>query len=433
MTFATFRWLVRLLVVILVFGAFYALPVSRWVYGALWPGSQTQNAYAAFGQEEWTRPNPTPPNPWARADLALTDQSLAAQIADRPRIHRPGTLVTLEYKTIGVKGEELDHWQVRAIVPMLGDGAKVDAEVWTARVPDIESALEQQGGIVLRSSGTTGLPPEAILRFRVGESIEMDVPDGFSTTDFLDRATYSVRKQTISLVTGAVTTPAKLRVRLAEACAADIRVGRTTKLEFTPFSPLPIPIGFRESRWVQMIGCTPRAVSAGSVTNVQSVKVGVPKQQKAPLLRIERDGTVHFRQATLQAVSRPLRYRIETVCRFDAEQGRWQVLMQSQQSTEPVELPSPARKAGTTEAHVVARLPTVALYWLRWSEGLGSADVTDLDTHHGFGFVGGMLCEDIHLGPAPVGQVATCIPYARRAEARFVPDPLLACAPKGTH
>jgi hypothetical protein len=39
-----------------------------------------------------------------------------------------------------------------------------------------------------------------------------------------------------------------------------------------------------------------------------------------------------------------------------------------------------------------------------------------------------MLCEDIHLGAAPEGKVATCIPYAKRAEARFVPDPVLTCA-----
>jgi hypothetical protein len=42
---------------------------------------------------------------------------------------------------------------------------------------------------------------------------------------------------------------------------------------------------------------------------------------------------------------------------------------------------------------------------------------------------GPVLCNDIDLGPAPPGQIAACVPYANRAEARFVAEPAKACAP----
>jgi hypothetical protein len=88
----------------------------------------------------------------------------------------------------------------------------------------------------------------------VGASIEMGVPDGFVTTDFLDGRTTQVRKRAFWLGTGQVTTPATLRVRLIDACPAEVRVGRATQLEFAPFAIIPIPLGFRELRWVQMTG-----------------------------------------------------------------------------------------------------------------------------------------------------------------------------------
>ncbi len=42
---------------------------------------------------------------------------------------------------------------------------------------------------------------------------------------------------------------------------------------------------------------------------------------------------------------------------------------------------------------------------------------------------GPVLCNDIDLGPAPSGQIATCVPFKDKAEARFVPVPSLACTP----
>lgn len=42
----------------------------------------------------------------------------------------------------------------------------------------------------------------------------------------------------------------------------------------------------------------------------------------------------------------------------------------------------------------------------------------------GFLYVGPMLCQDVHLGPAPSGQIPLCVLQQRSAGARFVPDPL---------
>lgn len=422
-----YKWL---LPVALILGALFATPLGRWMMSAAWPGSGTQNAYEAFGQMEWAHPDAKTLTPLGRAELELSDERLAAQLAGRPRIHPPGTLVTLQYTTVGASGEDLDRWRLRVIVPMLGDGGELDAEVWTARVPDIELRLKQEGVTILRRSGTTGLPPEAVLRFRVGETIEIEPADDFVATDSLNGTTYHVRKQVISLATGSVTSPARIRVRLIDTCAADVRIGRSTKIEFAPFAPVPIPIGFREQRWVQMTGCAPRATEAESLLSELPAGASVSDGQNSPLLRIGRDGSVHVHETSLQAENRPLRYRIETVCRFDAEQDRWQVLLQSPQSTTPVELAPLPRDAGTTDARIVARLPPVALYWLRWAEGFSGENVTALRPQHVFGFVGGMLCEDIDLGPAPVGRVATCVPFSNRAEAKFVPDPILSCAPQ---
>jgi hypothetical protein len=38
------------------------------------------------------------------------------------------------------------------------------------------------------------------------------------------------------------------------------------------------------------------------------------------------------------------------------------------------------------------------------------------------------LCNDVDLWQPPSGQVAACVPYADRAEARFVLTPAEACA-----
>jgi len=418
------------LAVLLVGGiALLASPLGRWAAGFVGLGIQTQHAYEAFGQFEWTRAVSGRTDPMQAAQLALEAESLGLTLEGSKRVHSPGTVVTIEYATLGAESEELDRWQSRAIIPMLGDGGALDAEVWSASVPDVTQTLAAQGGMILRRSGETGLPAEFVLRMPVGQAFEVAVPDAFRTTDLFEGTSRNVVRRSYQLGGRMRTAPARLRVRLADACTPEIQVARRTVLDTAPFAILPVPLGFREQHWVQMVGCLPGTTASASLATSR-VRLDVPeKVPSAPLLRIERDGAVGVGESSLQAAERPLRLRIETICLFDAGQDHWEVLLQTPPSTPFVEvLPLPPT-ADLRSRPALAQLPGVALYWLRWSEDFGGTDATAPTPHQGFGFVGGMPCEDIRLAPAPAGRVATCVPHPHHARATHVPDPARACGP----
>lgn len=414
---------------LLALSLWFATPIGRWITNTFWPGAWTENAYVAFGLSHSLRSDSKPLDPLGRAELDLIDPALATQLGDRPHQHVAGTLMTLSYTTLGENGEALNHWQARAVVPELGDLNYPDAPDWTqGEVPhSVAARVRQRGGHILRGSGITGLPSAAVMRLNIGERIEIAAPDGYVTRDIFDSSLHQVRRHGFQIGQATLTSPARLRVRLDAACVADVRLGKATHLELAPFAPIPIPIGLKALRWVQMTGCAvedranPPTTTSPPSPEHSSTAVDIPR------LWIGRDGAVHVHEASLQDGARSLRYKFETLCRFDPEQGRWQVLFRSSPATPAIELPALPANADLSELRVLARLPPIALYWLRWSQGLGDAPA--LRFHQGFGFVGGQICEDIHLGPAPPGQVATCVPAYKSAEARFVPDPVIACAP----
>lgn len=80
----------------------------------------------------------------------------------------------------------------------------------------------------------------------------------------------------------------------------------------------------------------------------------------------------------------------------------------------PVPKPRQIYSQDTDQVLIVIPEP-VGLFWAEWEE----------DGHRvtSFMYAGPILCEDVMLGPTPPGQVAVCVPFADRAEARFVPDP----------
>lgn len=61
----------------------------------------------------------------------------------------------------------------------------------------------------------------------------------------------------------------------------------------------------------------------------------------------------------------------------------------------------------------------IGLFWASWME--------DEHKNGAFVFAGPILCDDVCIGPAPAGMVATCVPYPNCARAMFVPDPKLNC------
>ncbi|NJN64875.1 MAG: hypothetical protein HC882_08320 [Acidobacteria bacterium] len=82
--------------------------------------------------------------------------------------------------------------------------------------------------------------------------------------------------------------------------------------------------------------------------------------------------------------------------------------------------PAPQVQGPGLASRKILEMPEqVGLYWVSWLE--------DGNENGDFVFNGPMLCEDIHMGPAPAGRVATCVPREKSALAHFVPDPLRHC------
>jgi hypothetical protein len=233
-----------LLAVVLAIGLLFLVPWGRWLgVASLSPAAGMRSAQS------------NPASPLEAAEIALFDEGLAAALGGRPRIHAPGTLLTLEYTLIGAQGESLQQWQVRALElePMLRD---LGPEVWKAQVPDVEAKLRNQGGRVLRNDGSPGLPWEAVVRMPIGEPFEFAARDEpFQTIDFEGATERSARRADANDGRSRAE-PVRIRVRITAACRADVRLGRDRKLQFAPNAIIPIPIGFPERRWVQMVGCT---------------------------------------------------------------------------------------------------------------------------------------------------------------------------------
>jgi hypothetical protein len=107
---------------------------------------------------------------------------------------------------------------------------------------------------------------------------------------------------------------------------------------------------------------------------------------------------------------------VRAVLRFMPGTDRWEPLAISLPLSIRVPVPPPRQiYSGDTDQILLVIPEPVGLFWVDWQE----------DGHRvtSFAYAGPMLCEDVMLGPAPAGRVAACVPFADRAEARFVPDP----------
>lgn len=72
-----------------------------------------------------------------------------------------------------------------------------------------------------------------------------------------------------------------------------------------------------------------------------------------------------------------------------------------------------------TDPNVIELTNDIGLFWATWKE-----DGHDVRK---FVYAAPVLCEDVHLRPAPPSMVAVCIPGESSALATFVPDPTLHC------
>ena len=125
----------------------------------------------------------------------------------------------------------------------------------------------------------------------------------------------------------------------------------------------------------------------------------------------------------------PVLVQVETVCRYNPAQDRWQALPPTDQHR--LQRLAPLTPAQSTHGVRVAyESPRdIALLWVRWSEQHeDNRAPSRVRGRSAYLFSGPILCNDLMLGPAPNGLVAACVPFANRAEARLVPDPATACA-----
>jgi hypothetical protein len=127
-------------------------------------------------------------------------------------------------------------------------------------------------------------------------------------------------------------------------------------------------------------------------------------------------GSLRARTSDLIHLSAPRSVAVRAVFRYDPERDAWERLALDPLPSMALPVPSPQQIYSAESDQVLLTIPLpVGLFWAVWEEDghlLASAI-----------YAGPMLCEDVMLGPAPPGRLAMCVPFADRAEARFVPDP----------
>jgi hypothetical protein len=252
--------------------------------------------------------------------------------------------------------------------------------------------------------------------------------------DILDTRARRVGLRSVKVDTQSVPVPSKILVTLVKACAADVRVGTAMNLRLAENATVPIPLGYTVSRWAQLDGCgklepfdPPPADPPVLRTNV---RVDPPDLHAVIAHRDAKTGnaTLKIDEAWLKKHNMPVVLHVNLICRYDAALDKWQLLPR------PVERPSwrfvPGTDAEVALGNRVAyELPKeTALFWVHWSEQKEVNAAARLTVYRdSLAFSGPVQCNDIQLGEPPPGKVSVCVPFADRAEARFVPEPVKAC------
>ncbi len=105
---------------------------------------------------------------------------------------------------------------------------------------------------------------------------------------------------------------------------------------------------------------------------------------------------------------------------FDPEKKLWTKL--ELPDSIPEQIRAPQNKQIYSQANdqeLIFLTDKIGLFYARWKED-----------EHLVGrlvFAGPILCNDVRLAPAPLEMIPACVPFANRAEARYVPDPELYC------
>jgi hypothetical protein len=106
---------------------------------------------------------------------------------------------------------------------------------------------------------------------------------------------------------------------------------------------------------------------------------------------------------------------VRAIYRYDATRDVWRREPSSQLPSVRVPIPAPKQIYTAETDPVLVTFPPLGLFWAVWEE--------DGQRYTSAAYAGPIMCNDVMLGTAPSGRVSLCVPFADRAEARFVPDP----------
>jgi hypothetical protein len=419
-------------VLLLLVGGFALTPYGGWVQSFFHgTGTRWQDAYIALEAAETNLPRDPRERERLLLALAQTEGEPPIGMTIGPRLHRPGTLARLHYETFDENGERIDEWDVRALVPNIGNG---NGPFW--REPCAKACQDEVAsgsGIRMRRSGEAGIAEEYVLRMPVGQAFPLR-PSPLVTQDILDERPRRVPQGLVRVGEKSVPRPAKIVVTLAEACPASVRVGTAMNFEFDENATIPVPKGFRTSHWAQLDGCgklLPFAPPPEEPRVVAKPSIGEPPDLHAVALRREpRTGYAALKvdEPWLRAHDTPVLFQVTRICRYDAVTDLWQPLVppdpRRSWRLEPL---SPAEAAEGDR--VAFELPQeTALFEVRWVEYHDDLPASrNLAYRDALVTSGPVPCNDIAMGPAPEGRISACVPFADRAEARFVPEPEKPC------
>lgn len=129
---------------------------------------------------------------------------------------------------------------------------------------------------------------------------------------------------------------------------------------------------------------------------------------------------LHVAETNAWPLPAAVTFTLRGIWRYDLDADRWVRVIKVALPLAATIKPAPQVQGPGLASRKILEMPEqVGLYWVSWLE--------DGKENGDFVFNGPMLCEDIHMGPAPAGRVATCVPREKSALAHFVPDPLRHC------
>ena len=216
-------------------------PIGGWLQSFVFgTGVRWVDAYRALDTVEPDLPGNPREIERLRVAWARVDGEPPAGAPLGARLHRPGMLAHLRYDTLDERGERMDEWQVRAVVPSLSHDA---SPAWHGGCPDgCRHEVARAGGMRLRRSGEPGIASEWVLRMPVGQVFDLGARP-LVTHDFLDAEPRRLSLTSVRVGGRSVNRPANIRVTLVEACPARVRVGTLTRLEVYPGATIAILVG----------------------------------------------------------------------------------------------------------------------------------------------------------------------------------------------